>query len=170
MNKVDFAYYADDNTPYVMGNGVKEVINFFKKISNEFFYWFANNQMKANPDKCHLLKSSSDKVSICVDNYNIKSSKCEKLVGIKVDNRLNFNTHVDKICKKAGQKLNALLRVTPCMNYSKRRMLLNAFFISQFSYCPLVWIFHSRGKNKINRNHQRCLRKIFNDKKSFTNG
>ena len=86
MNKVDFAYYADDNTPYVMGNGVKEVINFFKKISNEFFYWFANNQMKANPDKCHLLKSSSDKVSICVDNYNIKSSKYEKLLGIKIDN------------------------------------------------------------------------------------
>ena len=61
--------------------------------------------MKANPDKCHLLTSSSDKVSICVDNCNIKSSKCEKLLGIKTE--------------KAGQKLNALSRVTPYMDLSK---------------------------------------------------
>ena len=51
--------------------------------------------MKANPDKCHLLTSSSDKVSICVDNYNMKSSKY--ILGIKIDNKLNFNTHVDEI-------------------------------------------------------------------------
>ena len=123
---------------YVIGNGVKKVINPLKEASNKLFYWFANNQMNANP----VLFIN---VSICVDNYNIKNSKCEKRLGIKIDNKLNFNTHVDEICKKAGQKLNALSRVTPYMDLSKRR-ILNAFFISQFSYCPLVWMFHSRGK------------------------
>ena len=97
MNKVDFASYADDNTPYVIGNGAKEAINSLKEASDELFYWFANNQMKANPDNCHLLTSSSDKVSICVDNYNVKSSKYEKPLGIKIDNKLNFNTYVDEI-------------------------------------------------------------------------
>ena len=119
MNKVDFANYADDNTPYVIGNGVKEVINSLKEASDELFYWFADSQMKANPDKCHSLTTSSDKVSICVDNYNIKSSKCEKPLSIKIDNKLNFNTHVDEIFKKAGQKLNALSKVTPYMDLSK---------------------------------------------------
>ena len=120
--------------------------------------------MKANPDKCYLLTSSRDKVSICVDNYNIKSSKCEKHLGNKIDNKLNFDTHVDEICTKAGQKLNALSRVTPYIDLSKRRILLNAFCIS---YCSLVWMFRSRGKNnKINRAHKRCLIIIYNDKKS----
>ena len=96
MNKVDFASYGDDNTPYVIGNGVKEAMNSLKEASDSLFYWSANNQMKANPDKCHLLTSSNDKVSICVDNYNIKSSKCEKFLGIKIDNNYNFNTHVDE--------------------------------------------------------------------------
>ena len=68
--------------------------------------------MKANPDKCHLLTSSSDKESICLDNCNIKSSKCEKRLVNKIDNKLNFNTQVDEICKTAGQNLNALSRVT----------------------------------------------------------
>ena len=119
MNKVDFASYADYNTPYVIANGVKETIISLKEASDELCYWFANTQMKANPDKCHLLASSSDKVSICVDNYNIKSSKCEKLLDIKIDNKLNFNTQVDEIYKKAGQKLNALSKVTPYMDLSK---------------------------------------------------
>ena len=75
MDKRDFASYAGDNTSYVMGNDVKEAIYSLKEASDELFYWFANNQLKANADKCHLLTSSSDKVSISVDNYNIKSSK-----------------------------------------------------------------------------------------------
>ena len=113
MNKVDFASYAearmaDDNTPYDIGNGVRQAINSSKKASNEVFYWFLDNQMKANPGKYHLLTSSRDVMSICLHNYNIKSSKSGKLLGIKIDSKLNFNTHVDEIYKKVGQKLNAL--------------------------------------------------------------
>ena len=44
---------------------------------------------------------------------------------------------------------------------------MNAFFKSQFTYCPLIWLCHSREKNnKINRLHERCLRMIYNDKQS----
>ena len=73
MDKVDFASYADDNTPYFIGNAVKEIINSLKEASDELFYWFADNQMKANLDKCHLLTSSSGRAS----------SKCEKAVNVK---------------------------------------------------------------------------------------
>ena len=53
------------------------------------------------------------------------------------------------------------------MNISKRRIIMNAFFKSQFSYCPLVWMCHSRANNdKINRLHERCLRIIYSDKRS----
>ena len=49
----------------------------------------------------------------------------------------------------------------------KRLLLLNVFFMSQFNYCQLVWMCHNRTKNnKINRLHERCLRLIYNDKKS----
>ena len=44
---------------------------------------------------------------------------------------------------------------------------MNAFFKSQFSYCPLVWMYHSRANNnKINRLHEPCLRIIYSDKQS----
>ena len=47
---------------------------------------------------------------------------------------------------------------------------MNAFFNSQFNYCPLIWMCHScENNNKINRLHERCLRIIYNDKRSSFN-
>ena len=46
----------------------KKIMNLPKEVSDELFYWFANNQMEVNPEKCHLLTSISDEVSICADN------------------------------------------------------------------------------------------------------
>ena len=44
---------------------------------------------------------------------------------------------------------------------------MNAFFKPQFSYCPLVWMCHSRASDgKINRLHERCMRIIYSDKQS----
>ena len=101
-----------------------------------------------------MITSSSDKVSRCVDNYNIiKGSKCKKLLGIKIDNKLNFISHINEVWKKVEQKLNAVSRVTPFMDLPKRRMLFILFVI----HCPLVCMFHSHRKNnKINRLHERC--------------
>ena len=47
---------------------------------------------------------------------------------------------------------------------------MDAFFKSQFSHCPLSWMFNSRAlNNKINRLYERCLRIIYNDNtSSFT--
>ena len=63
-----------------------------------------------------------------------------------------------------------LARVTSGMSFLKNRTLMNAFFNSQFNYCPLIWMFHSRQiNNKINRLHGKCFTNIYNGKRtSFT--
>ena len=87
------------------------------------------------------------------------------MLGIKLDSKLNFNSHVHDIGQKAGQKLNAISGVTPYMDFAERRLLVNAFFYPQFNYCQLVWMCHNRtNNNKINRPHERCLHLIYNDK------
>ena len=63
---------------------------------------------------------------------------------VKFDHNLTFNSHISDVCKKASKKVHALARATPFMNSSKRRFYYECFFISQFSYCPLVWMCHSR--------------------------
>ena len=104
-------------------------------------------------------------VSMNVDRFKIDKGDTEKLLGVKFDKKLTFDDHISDICKKTGKKISALARVTPYMGIAKKRILMNACFISQFSYFSLVWMFHSRTNNiKINRLHERCLRIVYNDK------
>ena len=58
--------------------------------------------------------------------------------------QLKFDFHIEKLCKNANRKLHALARVIPYMDLSKKRIFMNAFFDSQFNYCSLIWMCHSR--------------------------
>ena len=57
------------------------------------------------------------------------------------------------------EKLHALARVSAFMNPDKLRLLMNSFIKSQFSYCPLIWMFHDGGLNaKVNKIQEIALR------------
>ena len=132
--------------------------------SDKLLTWFANNKMKANPDKYHFLLTGKNELTLNINHTQIKSSKEEKLLGIIIDNKLTFQTHVNNLCNKVSQKLNALTRIANYINPEQRRIIMKAFITSQFSYCPLVWMFHSRRiNNRINRLHERSLRLTYND-------
>lgn len=129
MYDVEFPRYADDNTSYAVRKNIDEVILALEDIYKQHFKWFSDNQMKANPDKCHLICSTDDQIGLTIKNEVIKNSKCRKVLGIKFDNRLTFKNHIDSICKKSGQKLNAVSRITTYMGFTKKRTLVNAFFL-----------------------------------------
>ena len=81
-----------------------------------------------------------------------------------IDSEFSFDQHVSSICRKASKKLHALGRIATFMSFNKRRTLMKAFIESQFNYCPLIWMFHSRTmNNKINRIHERALRLVYSD-------
>ena len=164
ISDTDFSSYADGNTIYDSGNNINEVISSLKESAEKLFQWFSHNQMKGNTDKCHLTVSTDEPIEIRVGESLIKSSTCEKLLGVKIDNKLNFDTHVKGLCKKANNKLRALARATPYMSL-ENKLLINSSFNAQFNYCPLIWMLHKRSnKVKIKHLHERCLRLIYNDK------
>ena len=171
ISNTDFASYADNNTPYVSADAIDEVVKRQETASVKLFKWFADSQMKANQDKCHLIVGKNENVSLHIAPFQNKNTNCEKLLGIKVDSRLNFNEDLDGIIKKASHRINALSRITSFKNIAKRRILTNSFFNSQFDYCPLVWMFHSPSiNNKINCLYERVLHIVYSDfKSSFEN-
>ena len=104
---------------------------------------------------------------INIKGHIINNGKFEKLLGVTFDCKLKFNVHLDNVLAKARQKVHVLARIAPCMNISKRKLIMNSFFTSKFNYCPLVWMWHSRLiNNKINRLHKTSLRIIYSDKSS----
>ena len=95
------------------------------------------------------------------DNIEMKNSKEEKILGVIIDNKLRFKSHVKNLCKKASQKIWALSRLINYLNDSEKKMIFNALIKLQFSHCPLVWIFCSRKTN--NKIHERATRIVLND-------
>ena len=77
---------------------------------------------------------------------------------------MNFNEHVTNSCDKASKKTQALARIFPHIPKTQKQLLMNAYFMSQFGYCPLVWMSNSRKLNsRINGLHKRALSLLYND-------
>ena len=164
ISDIDKASYADDNTPYVYGENLNNILRTLESSTNILLNWFDDNSMKSNTEKCHLLFKSDNPVSINLGDSQISNSKMQKLLGVNIDVDLTFESHVKELCKKASQKLSTISRISSYMTLPQRKLIVNAFFKSQFNYCPLIWMNHSRSlNNKINRLHERRLRIIYND-------
>ena len=85
---------------------------------------------------------------------NVRSFQVYVLI---VDCHLIIIYHISRL--KKSRKVCALARVTSGMSLSKKRTLMNMFFNSQFNYCPLIWMCHSReNNNKINKHHERNIK------------
>ena len=114
-----------------------------------------------------MLVNADENVAFKIKNETITNSSNQKLFGILFNNKFDFDEHDTSLCRKASQKLNVLARVAHYMNLAQRRLIMNAFIFSQFGYCPLVWMFHSRKlNNRINNIHELALRIVFRDYKS----
>ena len=148
FENVDFTGYADDNTPYTYSSKIEHVL--------------ANQQGASDSTKCHLLTSSNLPLDIRITNSKISNVEIVKLLGVNIEGRLTFVHRVNPLLKKSSKRYHALARVCNYMDTKKQRVLMNAFITSQFSYCPLVWMFHSRTlSNRINKIHERVLSLVY---------
>ena len=99
-----------------------------------------------------------------VDNQVIKSVSSVELLGIQIDDKLNFNLHISKICKSVANQLNALIRLKQFLSFHAKEVLIDNYIISNFNYCPLVWMFSStQSLNKIENLQKRALRFLYDD-------
>ena len=161
---------ADDTAPYSCATGIPSVALELQASATKLFLWFKNNHLKANPGKSQILLSSKKPEIDSADGISIAASSHEKLLGVIIDSELKFENHITEICLKVSKKINALCRISSFMSLEKRRTLMKAFIESQFNYCPLIWMFHSRTlNNKINRIHERVLRTVYSDYNSSFN-
>ena len=130
--------------------------------------WFHENHMVLNPGKCRYIVVGGDEppYKIIFNNNDIGCSNEEKLLDILLDSKLNIDSHITSLCKKAGQKRSSLARINHYLTPDQKMLLLNSVVKSQFSYCPLILMFTSRYlNNALSSIHKRFLRLIYNDYK-----
>ena len=167
MSESNVANYADDTILYAREKKLYDVQRKLESESLILFEWFHDNYHKANSGKSHVMLTTdnNNKLEINVKGSPISNEKTVKLLGVTVDNKLSFEPHFNLVCKRVSQKLHALARVSKFISKKKLRAIMKAFIMPQFSYCPLVWMCHSRTLNsKINKLDQKALRFVYDDR------
>ena len=148
LDETEICNYADDAYIYVCGPNIENVILHLENDALMITEWFPNKCMKLNEDKCHLMifgAKENNEISITIGEAHVKESTKENLLSITFDQSLSFKQHVRALCNKASQKLHALARISRYMDSEKLQQLMRAIVLSQFRYCPLVWMFYDRA-------------------------
>ena len=96
-----------------------------------------------NPGKFQAIIFDKRKVNrtnriININQKEIKAVAKVKLLGIEIYDKLNFNNHINNICKSASNQINALIRLKHLIGFQERKVLVNTFVMSNFNNCSLV--------------------------------
>ena len=138
--------FADDSSFEGSGNSRDELES---KMNNELLKintWFQNNRLTLHPDKSKYLVHSRDKlINLKLGNKNIarcgyglqEESVC--LLGLNIDENLDWKIHVKKVEKKISKGNYLLWRHGKKLNIYTKKIIYESFIRCHLLYCLTVW-------------------------------
>ena len=118
--------FADDNTLSHAASTLDELTSTLSKESEIALEWLNNNKMIANPSKFQAIILSKSKIPIItpiqIGNKTIVTKESVVLLGIEIDFKLKFESHINNLCTKAGGQLNSLFRFKKFMSLDSKKL------------------------------------------------
>ncbi len=166
--------YADDNTISDVKDTPDELKCLLEHDASNVTDWFDENWMKANTDKyqgimfgvkhdCPMSFTMKGITVECKDEVKLLGVySCLKLLGVYA--WLTFAKQISFICQKTGQLTDAIMRLSTIIGKEVKLSIYRAFILSNFNYCPVVWMFCGQGNVKNMEHIQlKALCFVYND-------
>ena len=115
-----------------------------------------------NAEKCNAMILAKEKLPenfiLNIGDISLPPENQVTLLGITLDSKLNFEAHIQTLCKEVPKKVNSLLRIASYLNVAESTDEFR-FFLFSVNYCLLVWMFASKTSNhSIDKLHKRCFK------------
>ena len=167
--------YADDNVISCAGSSVEEIHHVLSHEINNLLDWFNANSLAVNPSKFQAMllsnvytSTSEAELGLVINDTQVNSTDSITILGVIVDNKLNFNDHIYTLCPKTGKKVNALQRLSKSLDKYSKLAIYKRFIMSNFNFCPVVWMFTSKSSlNRLEDIQRRALRFVLSDYDSY---
>lgn len=131
--------FADDALLFVSDVSADEGIGKINSDLKEFPNWFQMNKLKLNINKTKaMILNGSTRKSICIDYEPIEIVDEIKYLEILIDNKLFFNAHVERICKKVSRELNFCGRIRKRISKICATRVYNTIIKPHFEYCSSI--------------------------------
>ena len=148
FNLCEVNIYADDTAFYVSGNNVNEINLALQTEMDAVHQWLCANKLSLHVGKTvSMLICSRQKrahlreqtISVSVGNEIVNQVEDLKYLGVTIDQNINFNDHVDNVCKKLRRALGILRRAAPFVDQNTRVTIYNTLLLPHFNYCSTIW-------------------------------
>ena len=111
-----------------------------------------------------FLTSADIEFKFEIDDITLVAEEYVKLLVVNLDKNLNYDTHIQQICKKAGNHLNTLKRLSPYISVNHRMAIFRCCILCHFQFCSIVWHFCGVGNTKkMEQIQERGLRFVYGD-------
>ena len=152
--------FADDTTVYNDNKILSELMDIISRDLELIHEWLCNNRLILNLKKTHAMllgkKNTDGSLYISCGNEKIKFISEIKLLGIIIDNKLNFSSQISNLCNRVNKKTYILNKNIRIFSINFRPILFKLFIQSLFDYCSTIFL-HLNKKGDINK-----LEKCFN--------
>jgi hypothetical protein len=172
---INIDLYADDSTLYEAGTDTNEIQLQLQYRINHIKEWCLLNNMLLHPDKskCMLIGSrykikKSKPLYLTMDKSKLENVKVQKILGIYVDETLNWHAQIDHVCKQMNSKITLLKRIIYFISDEMKSMFYNAYILPILDYCCNIWGKPNKSYIKKIYSLQKRTAKIILNKSSRT--
>ena len=155
LKQYDISIYADDMQILVKGTEMKTMQTELETAIKQANQYYNKNSLLCNPTKTEVIIFGTEKqlkkkkmLQIQVEGENekgeneiktLKGEKHMKILGIYLDQNLNWNKQTSFTKQKATNSIRMLHRINYCLPRKQQRILYNSLVVPHFSYGDIIW-------------------------------
>ena len=141
-----YILFADDSNLLLSGPNIKDLCKKMNQEIKAVVEWFRVNKLCLNVKKTNFMifcaknkMYDSNENSIEVDNVIVEQVKSTKFLGVYIDDKLNWNVHIDYISKKISKNIGVITRARKLLDQKTMTNLYYTFIYPYLNYCCSVW-------------------------------
>ena len=143
-NTIKFILFADDTTIFIQGKNVNEMMVTLNNELIKFSNWIRCNQLTINVSKTFYMVSCGaninlDNISIKIDNIVLSKVNQIKFLGVTIDEKLTWKTHLLSLCTRLSQITGVLYRIRNCLPPDSIRTVYLSTVYPHLLYCSAIW-------------------------------
>ena len=137
--------YADDHQLYKINENVSTVNHNLNSNATKASVWYKSNLLKGNLSKYHTMLITNTQwiwIGVRVQGTDVECLNSFKLLGVIINNKLDFSEHVNITCKKASQRIRVLMRlrnIVPTAAFQGCNISLPYLLPSYLVFLPSEW-------------------------------
>ena len=167
LNNTTPSLYADDSEIYASSDNSGDLISKLNEDLKNLSRWMRKNKLQIHPTKSKYMfigSSYNIKNNICNEPILINSTPVPrvtnyKCLGVNLDDKLCWDSHIEMICKKVAAGIAAIKRVKPFVPPEMLKVIYNALVQPYFDYCSPLWDNCGIGlKEKLQKYQNRAAR------------